>query len=661
MAMNETRQEGRERHDDDHPVASILRALVVSLPFLAFLLYCRLRSGENWYVSYRLPVLGELPNGALTDVTLFVAAGLAWEVARRVRATRVLFLALAIPTGVLVILFRLTDYYYYASTHAPLNAYVLWSNLSMVEEGVGIVRSDMGTLLLALLVGAHYLAYALSASYAAALARLADRLGGGSPRRAVAAAVAVTVVIVLNAQAVLVNPRRVATLMSLSEEYQFLAGLPAFLDEQRTTPAQARARRPARLYLPRSDAGATTLAAGRVVRRHPDVFIITIESFNALYAAPAAEINPALTEDIMPFFRSLDTAGVHLTRAYTSSAYTFNGIVSVLCSQYTISETVWGRGCLPEELRRAGYDPFAFISIMQLRPVRFDHFKSMGFERDRVFDAIGMRRGKKNVFFDFLVDKELFDRAAAVVDSLAHLPDRRPIFAHIATNQMHVPGYFARTTCTPYPFPDRLVIDWQTRSMLNSARCTDRDLREFFAKLQRSGVYDESLIVVTADHAFNLSFWNHHKTELGRVPLFIKLPRRDTTTRIDPNQLAAHIDIAPTIEDYLGLRSARPMYGRSLLRADGAPTRRHVTGISSSHLLSVASDSGLTLHVHGQADATDPALRAEMESLFDTVLYFDQQPAEFEVLARGLDSSSRRSVQLDTSAEVVAGGDAAPR
>jgi arylsulfatase A-like enzyme len=112
----------------------------------------------------------------------------------------------------------------------------------------------------------------------------------------------------------------------------------------------------------------------RAAARRPDIFIITVESFNALYAAPAAELNPALTEDVMPYFRSLDSAGFQFTNAYTSSAYTFNGIVSVLCSQYTISEAVWGRDCLPETLRRAGYDPFAFISIKQLRPYRYDHF-----------------------------------------------------------------------------------------------------------------------------------------------------------------------------------------------------------------------------------------------------------------------------------------------
>jgi phosphoglycerol transferase MdoB-like AlkP superfamily enzyme len=642
-----TPQKGLEAHRDAHPWTSAVRALLVNAPFLGFLLYCRLLSGENWYVSYRLPLLGELPNGALTDLALFAAAIVLWEVMRRSRVTRALFLAVAIPLGALMILFRLVDFYYYASTHVPLNAYVLWSNLSMVEEGVGIVRSSIGTLLLFFLVAAHYLAHALVGSYSVAFSRAAERITASSGLRTTTAVVAAAaaLAIVLDAHAVLVNPRRVATVTSLSSEYQFVAGLPAFFDELRTTPAMARARRPAQLYLPPAGGERVAAAAQPSARRRPDVFIISVDSFNSLYAAPAAKLNPALTDDVMPFFRSLDTAGVRLMHAYTSSAYTFNGIVSVLCSQYTILEAVWGRDCLPEVLGRAGYDPYAFISIKQLRPIRYAHFQEMGFERDKVFDAIGIRRGKKNVLFDFLVDKELFDRAADVIDSLAHRPDRKPIFAHIATNQMHVPGYFQRTTCEPYPFPPDLVMDAQTRSMINTAHCTDRDLREFLARLQKSGVYDESLIIITADHAFNVSFWTHHESELARVPLFIKLPRSDSTTpRIDAQQLAAHIDIAPTIEHYLGLRSTRPMYGRSLLQSDGRSGRRHVIGISSSHLLSAATDSGLILHEHGQADGTDPALRSEMESLFQTVLYFDQQPGEFERLAREADARVRHTV-----------------
>ena len=43
----------------------------------------------------------------------------------------------------------------------------------------------------------------------------------------------------------------------------------------------------------------------------------------------------------------------------------------------------------------------------------------------------------------------------------------------------------------------------------------------------------------------------------------------------------------------------------------------------------MADRAGLSLHMHGQDDGTDPALRAELDRLFETVVYFDQHPDEF--------------------------------
>jgi len=224
------------------------------------------------------------------------------------------------------------------------------------------------------------------------------------------------------------------------------------------------------------------------------------------------------------------------------------------------------------------------------------------------------------------LDKELFDFAEGLTDKVARSAPRRPIFMHIATNQMHVPGYFRNTTCKPYPFADTLTIDRQTRSMLNSARCTDRDLRAFLDHLRSTGLYDDALIIITADHAFNIAFWNVRENELAKVPLFIKLPRSATAVHVDTAQVVAHVDIAPTILDYLGLAAERPMYGRSLL-APPNPSRS-VMGLSSSRLLSSATQHGVSFHVHGRDDAPDSVVK-RLDALYNTVLYFDQHPNEF--------------------------------
>jgi len=628
-----------------------LRALIVNAPPIGFLLYYRLMVWENRYVTYRLPLLGEMPNGIVSDLTLLTLGVGLWMLARVVRADKLLTRVVLAPLGTLVVLFRLLDFYYYRSTRVRLNAYVLYSNWTMVDEGLGIVRASPWALVLALLVGAHYLTYAGSRRYRARLRGWAERAATAPRAALLTVPAAAGAVMLVNFHAVLVHPRRYSTLKALSGEYEFVDALPGFLREgvtERKVPAPV----PARFYLPSPEPDTRTRPAITSTPSRPDVFVVTVESFNALYTLPAHELNPALTEDVMPFFRSLDTAGYSFARVYTSSAYTFDGITAVLCSQYTMSETPWGRGCLPDVLRGAGYQAFSFIAIKQLRPYRFDNFRAMGFDRDKVYDAPALRRGKQNVFFAFLADKELFDGAAFVADSVARARPRRPIFVHVSTNQMHVPGNFQVTTCKPYPIPAGLVVDAQTRNMLSSARCTDRDLEEFLGRLRTSGLYDDALIIITADHAFNLAFWEHKENELARIPMWVKLPKADAAVRLDTMPLAAQVDIAPTILDVLGLPATRPMYGRSLLRADDG-ARTSIAGVSSSRLLSLATRSGPLFHTHGATgDVDDPAVRDELESLFSTVLYFDQHPNDFARAARETPAERRWPHTPSTPASV---------
>lgn len=612
------------------------RALVVSAPLAIFLLFSRFQR-PNLYVSYRLPVLGQFPKGALFDLTLLLLGIAAWCAVASKRWARIAFLGVALPVIAFVLLFRFVDHYYYSSTRTPLNEYVLFGNLSDVQEGAGVVLHAPLALLLALAVAIHYVAYALLPGYSRFLRRIAERLATG-PYPIVGPLCAVVLgLLALNLHAIMVHPHRRVTTIAMSGEYQLLSGLPRFFRDAGLSSASP-AERPARLVLPEPVVPRPERSPRQPL---PDIFLITVESFNYVYVLPPAELHPSLTEPLMPFFQSLYRDGFYFTRAYTSSAYTFNGITAVLCSQYTMSEKPWGGDCLPEVLARNGYDTFEFNAIRQLRPYRYDNYRAMGFDRSRVFDAVRMRVGKPNVFFDLQLDDEILKYAGTVADSLASRADRRPMFLHVSTDQMHVPGY-SSAGCRPYRFPGGLSVDATTRNMLNSAHCTDQDLAAFVAHLKQRGLYDKSLIIITADHAFNVSFWSHQENELARIPLFIKFPASAGVGAIDTAQLVAQVDLAPTIIDFLGLHSSRPMYGRSLLEVPPVP-RQRVTGISSSRLLSMATPAGIVFHVHGAADLEDREVRGELDALFGTVLYFDQHPDLFDAAVRSLGAPPSRA------------------
>jgi arylsulfatase A-like enzyme len=99
----------------------------------------------------------------------------------------------------------------------------------------------------------------------------------------------------------------------------------------------------------------------------------------------------------------------------------------------------------------------------------------------------------------------------------------------------------------------------------------DRHLGIFFAFLKKSGVWKDSLIILTSDHGEEFMEHNmlgherHLYDTLLQVPLIIKLP--DTTPKRVSRiaQLTEMVDIMPTILDYLNIAPLSQAQGKSLL------------------------------------------------------------------------------------------------
>jgi Sulfatase len=119
----------------------------------------------------------------------------------------------------------------------------------------------------------------------------------------------------------------------------------------------------------------------------------------------------------------------------------------------------------------------------------------------------------------------------------------------------------------------------------------DRLLGRLLRRLKRLGIYDDMLIVLTADHGYawqvgvstrrSVSASNIH--ELTPVPFFVKAPGQ-RTGRINPSY-AQTLDVTPTIADVLGLRlgyrtQGHSAFSRAVRRRRGiAVTTRDFSGI----------------------------------------------------------------------------------
>jgi len=106
---------------------------------------------------------------------------------------------------------------------------------------------------------------------------------------------------------------------------------------------------------------------------------------------------------------------------------------------------------------------------------------------------------------------------------------------------------------------------------------TDTLVGQLLGRLERSGLYEEALIVVVADQGVSFvaggksrNVSEENIADIAPVPLFIKFPQQ-TTRRVDSRAVRT-IDILPTIADVLDVRLPWSVDGQSLLESWDGPT-----------------------------------------------------------------------------------------
>jgi len=118
----------------------------------------------------------------------------------------------------------------------------------------------------------------------------------------------------------------------------------------------------------------------------------------------------------------------------------------------------------------------------------------------------------------------------------------------------------------------------------------DRQVSEIISWLKAAEIYDETIVVITADHGELLGehniFYDHHSLYEGdiHVPLIIKSPNMPRNVRV--KGLVTHEDIAPTILQLLGIKTDLVFDGKSLVEAvhRGESRRRFVVSLENTRM-----------------------------------------------------------------------------
>ena len=192
---------------------------------------------------------------------------------------------------------------------------------------------------------------------------------------------------------------------------------------------------------------------------------------------------------------------------------------------------------------------------------------------------------------------------------------RRPFFLLINFMDAHAP-YMSALQADAVPeiharFAARPLSAKNVDAYDRSIAFLDHQLGRLFAGLRARGIFDDALVVVTADHGerFGPSGRGWHGDDLSEasihIPLLIKVPHQARAER--PERRAQLADIAPTILEAAGLPIPQEFFGSAL-----AGRSRAV--IAESYLAAGGTVTPFRPVPVGRLDAELPTLWALLES-----------------------------------------------
>ncbi len=303
--------------------------------------------------------------------------------------------------------------------------------------------------------------------------------------------------------------------------------------------------------------------------RKPNVLIVLVESLSGAYLPSLAEYQGVRSSVRAPRLDAFAKKGIAWSSFIAHQRQTNRGEYAVLCgdlpklttSLARMSEIAQGstRTCLPQMLRDAGYRS----TYLQAAPLAFmmkDQFmKRVGFERAIGTEHFTSSYARNQWGID---DRAFFEQSLGVVRELRAAEG--PWFLTMLTVGTH----------HPYLVPE----DFKGRgnAFARAVDYADQALDAFLRALEREGVFEDTLVVVTSDESAGVS----EGDDLGRtltqnwIPLVVFTPEKALRgERV--KDVYAHSDLALSILDYLGLPdSSGELMGRSIFR--GYETARPV-------------------------------------------------------------------------------------
>ena len=292
--------------------------------------------------------------------------------------------------------------------------------------------------------------------------------------------------------------------------------------------------------------------------RRPNIILITLDTTRADRMGFLGS-----ERGLTPNLDGLARQGIVFSRAYAQVPLTTPSHAVILTGTYPEFNNVNYLGdslgktlpFLPDILRRNGYRTAAFVGALVLDPSKLAPGFARGFE---TYDAgYHRRRGNEDRY------RSLERRGEEVVNRALVWLSKHPAGPFFLWVHLYDPH-------DPYSAPEPFNTRYKAQPYDGEIAYTDSVVGKLIAGLKTRGLFDNSLLAVTADHgeAFGEHGERHHGIflydETIHVPLVFKFPGRTAPRKIADR--VGLVDVAPTILQSAHLPVPPVMQGKSLLQ-----------------------------------------------------------------------------------------------
>jgi phosphoglycerol transferase MdoB-like AlkP superfamily enzyme len=350
----------------------------------------------------------------------------------------------------------------------------------------------------------------------------------------------------------------------------------------------------------------------------PNVVILVLESWGAEHLdVVRTQMNlPAL--GVTPNFDALAKTGRLYTRFYANGQRSIQAAESILAGLPTLPGMHFlGEGV--EQNRQSYIGDLAKAQGYSTFFLQSDYRASFRFNVISTIAGFDSYKGAEDIPERHRVAKPAgnwgtWDHNTLQEANLLFAKARKPFLGYIFTSTTHGPFLIPEERWRK--FPDTTLLN----KMLNSLYYADWALGEFIAAAKRDGYYDNTIFIVTGDHASGVQKKTKAAPNNFHVPLLVVGPgiKPEMDTRI-----GSHVDIMPTIIDVANWDAHFAGIGRSLFD-DEKNDQRNALSVHGD-MVDVISAQGWITHNFRRQIGKSPNLTPQQAKEMERSLFAQSQ------------------------------------